>query len=130
MEHLITHTLFGSAGTTVGAAAALTSPTVDLRLLQRVEGLLLKVSSVAGAANCKVQYRTSPDDVNYDAAADNSLIVTASLPDKPNNPEGWHTYPVPAPLNRYMRLVVTEQSAGGLTDTLVEAKLLCRERLG
>jgi hypothetical protein len=128
---LITHTLFGAApGTLIGAAVALTSPTVGIRHVDVVEALHLKVSSVAGAANVKAQYQTSWDNVNWDAAADNALIVTSSLTDKPGNTEGWNTYPMPAPLAHFIRIVVTEISAGGLADTLLEAKLLCRESVG
>ena len=131
MDNLVTHTLFGaSPGTGVLAAATLTSPVIDLRHVSRVESLQLKASSVAGTANVKAQYQTSPDASNWDAAADNPLIITASLTDKPTNTEGWNSYPVPAPLARYMRILVVEISAGSLADTLVEAKLLCRESLG
>ena len=130
MDNLIAHTLWASPGTAVLAAATLTGPTIDLLNVERVESLQLKASSVAGAANVKAQYQTSPDGTNWDAAADNPLIITASLTDKANNPEGWNAYPTPAPLARYMRILVTEQSAGALADTLVEARLLCRERLG
>jgi len=130
MEHLFRHTLFGADGTVIGAAAALTSPLIDLRLMMRVEGLFLRVSSVIGTANCKVQYQTSTNGGDWDAAADNANIVTASLTDKPGNPEGWNVYPVPAVLAPFMRVVVTEISAAGLADTIVEMKLICRELLG
>ena len=130
MDNLIAHTLFGATGTTVLAAAVLTGPTIDLQHVERVEALQLKASSAAGTANVKAQYQTSPNGTNWDAAADNPLIITASLTDKPGNPEGWNAYPTPAPLARYMRILVTEQSAGALADTLVEAKLLVREHLG
>jgi hypothetical protein len=130
MDALIAHTLFGASGTAVLAAATLTSPVIDLQYVERIEALRLKASSVAGTANVKAQYQTSHDGVNWDAAADNPLVITASLTDKPGNTEGWNGYAFPAPLARYVRILVVEQSSGSLADTIVEARLLCRERLG
>ena len=130
MLHRIWHTLWASPGTTIGAGATLTSPTIDLRLIDQIEGLQLRVSSVVGTADCRVEFQTSWDDVNWDEEDDNPDITASTLLAKPGNPEGWNTYPVPSALARYMRILIDEISAGALADTLVEAKLTCRERLG
>lgn len=130
MYHLIWHTLWASPGTALGAGLILTSPAIDVRFLDRVEGLQLKASSVLGTANVRVEYQTSWDGANWDDEDDNPDIVASTLLAKPDNPEGWNTYPVPAPLARYIRLLVDEISAAALADTLIEAKLTCRERLG
>ena len=128
MHHLITHTLFTTQA--VGAAATLTGPVVNLQFARQLEGLLLKASSVAGTANVKAGFQTSPDGVSWDARADRADVIAASLTDRPGNAEGWNTYAMPAPLNRFFRLVLDEISAAGLTDTLVDAKLLVREEIG
>lgn len=130
MFQLILHTLWASPGTTVGAAATLTSPSIDTLHLDRIEGLQLRASSVAGTADVRVEFQTSWDGTNWDEEDDNPDIVASTLLAKAGNPEGWNTYPVAAPLARYIRFMVDEISAAALTDTLIEAKLTCRERVG
>lgn len=127
MHYLVTHTIFTAQA--VGAAGTLTGPAVNLQFSRQVEGLLLKASSVAGVANVKAGFQTSPDGISWDARADRSDVIAASLTDRPGNPEGWNTYAMPAPLNRFFRLIVDEISAGALADTLVDAKLLVREEI-
>lgn len=128
MPFLIWHTLWASPGTALGAGLTLTSPSIDTRLLTRIEGLQLRASSVAGVADVRIEYQTSWDDVNWDEEDDNTDIAASTLLAKPGNPEGWNTYPVPAPLARYIRFLVDEISAAALADTLLEAKLTCQER--
>ena len=130
LHNLIAHTLFGSAGTTVGAGLTLTGPTIDLQHVERVESLQLRVSSAAGTAAVRVEYQTSPDGTNWDEEDDNPDITASTLLAKAGNPEGWNAYPIPAPIARYMRILIDEISAAALADTLVEGRLLCRERLG
>lgn len=129
VHNLITHTLFTATGTTVGAAATLIGPTINLQYIERVDSLELRVSSAAGTANVRAEYQTSPDGVNWDDEDDNPDITASTLVDKPGNPEGWNSYSMPAPLAQYVRVLIDDISAAGLTDTVVEAKLLCRERL-
>jgi hypothetical protein len=128
MHNLITHTLFTAQA--VGAGAVLTSPVVDLRFVRNIESLQLRVTSVAGVANVSAEFQSSPDATNWDNEDDNTIIVASTLTAKANNPEGWNVYPVAAPLNRYIRVLIDEISAGALADTLVDAKLLVREELG
>ncbi len=116
-------------GTTIGAGATLTSATVDLNHVDMIEALALKVSSVAGTADVRVEFQTSHDAVNWDSSDDNPDIIASTLTAKTNNPEGWNGYPMPAPLSRYLRILIDEISGGGLADTLVEAALICREGL-
>ena len=124
---LIPHTLW--QGTTVGAAATLTSAAIDLNHVDLVESLLLRVSSVAGAANVRAEFQASHNANDWDEEDDNPDITSSTLTDRPGNPEGWNRYPMPAVNNRYVRIMIDEISAGALTDTLVEAALLCREGL-
>ena len=130
IHNLIAHTLFTAAGTTVGAGATLTGPTIDLQHVANVESLQMRVSSVAGTANVRAEYQTSHDGVLWDEEDDNPDIVASTLLAKPGNPEGWNAYPMPAPIARYLRILIDEISAAALADTLVEGRLLCRERLG
>mgnify|MGYP003394007051 CR=1 FL=1 len=117
------------AGTPVLGGAVLTSAAVDVGSADVVEALRLRVSSVVGVASAKVQYQTSQDNVHWDVASDNADIVTSTLLAKAGNPEGFNSYPLPAPLARYMRIVLTEISAAVLADTLVDGALLLRQGL-
>ena len=124
---LIEHILW--TGTTVGAAATLTSAAVDLNHVDLVESLLLRVSSVAGVADVRVEFQTSYNNNDWDDEDDHPDITASTLLAWPGNPEGWNRYPMPAANNRYIRFLVDEISAAALADTLVEARLLCREGL-
>ena len=119
------------SGTTVGAAATLTSIAVDLLHVDFVESLLLRVSSVAGTANVRAEFQTSHtgNTNDWDEEDDNSDITPSTLTDRPGNPEGWNRYPMPAVNNRFVRILIDEISGAALTDTLVEAKLLVRDGL-
>lgn len=117
------------SGTTIGAAATLTSAAIDLLHVDTIEGLRLRVSSVAGTANVRVEFQTSHNNIDWDEEDDNPDITASTLTDKAGNPEGWNSFPLPNPLARYIRFLVDEISAAALTDTLVEAKLLVREGL-
>mgnify|MGYP001614628985 FL=1 len=117
------------SGTTIGGGATLTSAAIDLLHVDLVEALRLRVSSVAGTANVRVEYQTSHNGTDWDEEDDNVDIVASTLLAKAGNAEQWNSFPMPAPLARYIRILVDEISAAVLTDTLVESKLLCREGL-
>lgn len=117
------------SGTVIGAAATLISAAIDLQHVDLVESLALRVSSVAGTANVRAEYQNSHNGTQWDEEDDNPDITSSTLTDKAGNPEGWNYFSMPAPLGRYIRILIDEISAAGLTDTLVEAKLLCREGL-
>ena len=123
----IVYTLW--SGTVVGAGLTLISAAVDLLHVDLVESLALKVSSVAGAANVRAEFQMSHNATDWDEEDNNPDITASTLTDKPGNTEGWNYYSMPAILARYVRIHIDEISAGALTDTLVEAKLICREGL-
>ena len=116
-------------GTTVGVGATLTSAAVDLLHVDLVESLALRVSSVAGTANVRAEFQMSHNGAEWDEEDDNPDITASTLTDKAGNPEGWNYFSMPAILARYVRILIDEISAGALTDTLVEARLICREGL-
>lgn len=116
-------------GTTVGAGATLTSAAVDLLHVDLVESLALRVSSVAGEANVRAEFQMSHNGTNWDEEDNNPDITASTLTDKPGNTEGWNYYSMPAILARHVRILIDEISAAALTDTLVEARLICREGL-
>ena len=116
-------------GTTVGGGATLTSAAVDLLHVDLVESLALRVSSVAGTANVRAEFQMSHNNNDWDEEDDNPDITASTLTDKPGNPEGWNYFSMPAVLARYVRILIDEISAAVLTDTLVEARLICREGL-
>lgn len=117
------------SGTTVGGGATLISAAIDLLHVDLVESLALRVSSVAGTANVRVEYQTSHNGTDWDEEDDNPDITASTLTDKAGNPEGWNNFSMPAPLARFLRIHIDEISAAVLTDTLVSAKLVCREGL-
>jgi hypothetical protein len=121
-DRLFTHTLWTTEA--IADAGTLTSPAIDLKLCTPV-ALVLLVTSVLGNASVRAEFQTSQDATNWDAIADNPDIVTATLAAKANNPEGWNTFPVPDPLNRHYRIIITDLAS--TTDSLVSAVLLCRE---
>jgi hypothetical protein len=108
-------------------AGALTSPWIDLKFVSVLEALVLKVTSVLGAASVQAQYQSSPDGTaaNADAVADNVDIVAATLAAKAGNPEGFNSFDFPTFSNRFVRIVITDLAS--TTDSLVSAKLLLRE---
>lgn len=99
-----------------------------LQYVVGIEGVVVKASSVSGTADVKVEYITSPDNVNYEAYADTQDIVASTLLEKAGNPEGSNPFIMPllVPSNGYIKFKVT-----GITlnpaDTLVDLTLLVRE---
>lgn len=117
------------SGTTVGAAATLVSAAIDLLHVDLVESLGLKVSSVIGTANVRVEFQQSHNGTDWDDEDDNADITASTLVDKAGNPEGWNYFSMPAILARFVRILIDEISGAGLADTVVEARLICREGL-
>ena len=122
---LVRHTLF--LDVTVNATAAITSPSISLEYVTRVEGLFLRARSVAGTADVRAEYATSWDGTEYESFADTTDITSSTNTDKPGNPEGFNTYTMPSVLgNRYVQIQVTGTAANA-ADTLVTAYLIVRE---
>ncbi len=114
------------ASVLINAGGTAESPIFARSLMGSLETLSLRVASVSGTADVKVQLATSPDEVNFDAYADNVDIVASTLLAKPNNPEGYNPYPLPNPLNRYFKFKITGIAANP-ADTLADAYLFFRE---
>ncbi len=124
MDSLIKAKIFDAVA--VASTGSATSNSVDIRRASRVEAVILKASSVAGTTDVKVEYATSHDDSSYDSFDDNVDITSSSATQFANNVEGFNTYPVPAPLNAYLKIKVTGVGANN-ADTLVTGYLLIRE---
>lgn len=114
------------AAQAIGASAVLTTGGLDLYFAEEIKGVVMRVSSVLGVANVKVEYETSHDGINWDHRDDNPDVVASTLTSKPNNAEGWNAYSFPPPFNQWIRLVITNLTV--LTDTLVDLKLVYGER--
>lgn len=116
---LLTNEAVASTGNAV-------SPALHLNLIDSIDAIVLKASSVAGAADVRVQYATSPDGTNFDAYDDNEDLCPSTLLQFPNNPEGYNVLPAPAARNLYLKLKVTGIGSNN-ADTLVTAIAMCRE---
>lgn len=114
------------AAQAIGASAVITTGALDLYFAEEIKGVVMRVASVAGVANVKVEYETSHDGANWDHRDDNPDVVASTLTAKPNNAEGWNAYSFPPSFNQWIRLVITNLTVE--TDTLVDLKLVYGER--
>lgn len=110
----------------VASTGSATSLSLGVGYSSRVEAIILRAASVSGTADVKIEYATSHDDTNYDSFDDNLDVTSSSGTDKPNNKEGYNSYPMPAPLNSYIKIKVTGVGANP-ADTLVDCYLVLRE---
>lgn len=124
MSYLTRATLFSAV--LINGAGNAESPILDLRLVARLEGLILQASSVTGTADVKVQLSTSHNGVAFDNYADNPDVVSSTLLAKPTAPEGFNTYAMPAPLSPYAKLKVTGVGTNP-ADTLITGYVMMRE---
>ena len=99
---------------------------VSLEYAERIESLLLQARSVSGTADVKAEYSTSWDTTNFDSFDDNADITSSTVTDRANNIEGWNTFSMAAPLNRYIRIRITGVAANP-ADTIASAYLIVRE---
>lgn len=127
MQHLVSVPIWSVQA--VGAAATLTSPVMATRMLNRVESLYILASSVAGAADVRVEYAVGRTETVLGSSDDNDDIITSTNTDFATNPEGLHFVSMPTILAPFFRIEVDEISGGGLTDTLVTLGLIFREEV-
>jgi hypothetical protein len=127
MEHIFEAQLFDAEA--VASTGAKTTASLDTKFLSRIESLALKAVSASGDADVKVEYQTSQDDSNWDAAADNDDITSSQATQFANNKEGWNHIDMVTHLSRYIRFVVTGVGSNP-ADTLVSLKAICRESIG
>lgn len=118
--------LFDTESELVNGTGAILSLVINLETAARVESLLLKASSVTGTADVKAEYRMSWDGSQWSSFDDTSDITASTLLDRANNTEGWNTFSVSAPLNRYLQIRITGVAANP-ADSLIAAYLLVRE---
>jgi hypothetical protein len=124
MPHLVRATIFD--GVAVASTGSQTSGVVSLQHVSTLESIVLKASSVLGAADVKLEYSTSPDNASFDSFDDNADITSSQATDKPNNTEGYNAFPHPAPLNNFIKWKVTGVGANP-ADTLVSAYAMLQE---
>jgi hypothetical protein len=110
----------------INAAGTAESGAVPLQYVSRLEGLDLKVSSVSGTADVKVQYAVSPDNTNFSDYGDNPNITASTLLANPTAPEGFNAYPLPTPMAGYIKFKITGIAANP-ADTLATGYLIMRE---
>lgn len=125
-SYLTRATLY-NAVVVVSTDAGIESPVVDLKDAAQLPSVVLKASSVSGAADVKLEYVTSPDSTNFEDYADTVDITSSTNTDKPNNKEGFNPYFMPtAPENRYIKFKVTGVGSNP-ADTLVTCYMMLRE---
>ena len=122
-EHLFQLPIF--AAESLGTSATLTSAGIDQRRISRIESLLIQVTSVAGAADVRVEYAISQDDSTYGSSNDYDDIVESSNTDFVT-PEGITVVSMPAILAPFFQIEVDELTAS-LSDTLVTAWIIAME---
>lgn len=123
MEHLFPLRLWTAA--LIASGGTLTSDVIDQSALIRVEGLELKATSVAGAADVKIEYAEVDDAGNVTGFDSHTDILASSAAQ--TNPEQMHAIAFPTVVSRRFKLLVTELAS--LADTLVTLNLICRESI-
>jgi hypothetical protein len=126
-DHLVRVPLW--SGELIAALGVLTSPAIDCRRADP-DHMDFRVTSVASASpDVKIQVQFSPDNVTFNAVTAQDTLVPSSLLEWPVatfGAEEWHVMGV-IPSGSWMKIVVTEISAGSIADTLVDAVLWLRE---
>ncbi len=111
------------------ASGSAESPVIDLRTVKNPESIMIKASSVLGAADVKIEYAVSKDGVNFGSFDDeDDIISSTNTLFSGANPEGIHTVGMPNPLAPFIKLKVTELTTT-LADTLVDLVLILRRSL-
>jgi hypothetical protein len=112
----------------VASTGSVESSAFPLQYVVSIEGIVVKASSVSSTADVKVEYVTSPDNVNYEAYADTQDITSSTLLDKAGNPEGANPFNMPPliPSNGWIKFKVTG-IASNPADTLVDLIMMVRE---
>lgn len=118
-------------GQTINGTGSYTTPTIDLRTVDQIEALLIRVASVAGTPDVRVQYQATPDGVTWIDPGDSPDIIssTAVLFAAKDAPEGWQSveWAFTKSPSKQIRLVFTGINANP-ADTVLDAKLLMREK--
>jgi hypothetical protein len=124
--------------TTVALTGSVTSNVIDVRMVDRLESLMLKMTSTANAHDLKVQMETAPPapvpvgtfDPPYGDFTNPTDFVTLSnstAADFPNSATAEIAISLPPTLGSYVRFIFTG-NAGNPADTSLTAVVLGREK--
>lgn len=112
------------AATTIGASGSVESPIINSQKADP-EVLMLRVTSVAGAADVRVQYCISNDGITFNSYTSQDDLVTSTATEfAGKGPEEYHALVLP--LAPWMKVKVTDVTAA-LVDTIVDLTLWSRE---
>ena len=113
----------------LAASGSAESQVIDLRTIKNTESVMIKASSIAGAADVKLEYAVSKDGIIFGSFDDNDDIISSTNTlFSGANPEDIHAEPMSAPLAPFIKLKVTELTTT-LSDTLVDLTLVLRRSL-
>jgi hypothetical protein len=114
----------------INGQASAVPTAIDLRFIQRAEGLLMRVSKTGGTGNIKVQYAISRNGSTVDGSyLGNASIVTASAQDFPLSAKVWNAIPLPNFLSLYVFLKFSGATGNPATGVTVDAELVVRGSL-
>lgn len=123
MTHLFPVRLF-PVGTPLGATAAVESGVIDLALVERAEALNLQLTST-GVADASIAYATSADGITWGPWVELEPSTNTAFS---ATPTGLIVEPLPNPLGRYVKFLITGIGSNDAGTTLW-ADCLLRETL-
>jgi len=120
------------AGRPVASLNTFTTSVIDMRTIDRIQALLIRVNA-PGTPDIKVEYEITPDGVTWNNAADNPTIISSSatLFATKVDPKSWQSVEWPLDLSpsKQIRLKFSGINANP-SSTVVDAKLLVKEKHG
>lgn len=120
----VRHALFRA--TLINATGTAESGVVDTSQMERTVGVAVKASSVAGAADVKLELRYSSDGVTFGAYADETDVIASTNTGFGATPEGLHVVDFELKDVRYVQFLLTGVGANP-ADTLVDITLTGQE---
>lgn len=114
-------------GVVINGTASFTSGSMDCRAFKRLESLMVKVTSVAGTPDVKIEYAVSTDGVTFGDFADEAPILASTSAAFGATPEGVHAISLEGVKRPpYLKIKVTGLG-GNPADTICTADLEGRE---
>jgi hypothetical protein len=126
-------------GTAVNGVGVVTSPSLAIDAIDRVEAVMFQLAS-PGTADIKIDWIGGHSSVSnyppevfldplviFESIGDNPPITASTNTDFAADPKGFHKYPFPAVLAKYLKLIVTGVGANNAGTTLT-MWLLLREK--
>lgn len=112
----------------INGAGSAESDAIVLAFVAALAGLVLQAASVAGTADVKLEYVTSPDGTNYEDYTDTQDITSSTLTDRTGGPEGFNAFVMPplTPGSQTIKFRVTGVNANP-ADTRVTVYAFIRE---